>query len=131
MNPKQITELPAMLRAMADSIPSLPDFEGLPSICNLKLSWDNERNALHIAAQHSGARHDDDLSIIANLNTWASAIGGVLLLGDEVRNAASQGYYWRSLSTLAVLPNGVLFEVWDHLQYPIPADAAASEFAAV
>ena len=129
MKPSQITELPEMLHSLAEDIPALPDFKGLPSIYKLQMAWDDERNTLHVSAQHDGASHDDDLAIIENLSTWAAAIGGVLLLGEEARTSASHGYYWRRLSALAVLPNGLLFEVWDHLVYPVPADASAPELA--
>lgn len=120
MDASRIADLPALLRAMADDVTALPDFADLPKVVNLRIEWDKAADTLKLTAQHAGQFGHDDLDIIADLNTWAAALGGVLLLGKEV---ASSDCYWRSLTATAALPGGFLIEVWDHLTYEIPTAA--------
>jgi hypothetical protein len=118
MKPSEITVLPGELRQMAEAIESLPDLDTLPPLCDLGLKWDREADALLLSGQLSTVF--DDMRIIGDLNTWAAAIGGSLLLGDE-NSTSIDGLYWRRLTVLARLSNGLLFEVWDHLNYTVPA----------
>ncbi len=123
MDATRIAELPALLRSMADDVATLPDFADLPKVVNLRVEWDKTADTLKLTAQHAGHFGQDDLDIIADLNTWAAALGGHLLLGDEV---ISSDCYWRSLTATAALPGGFLIEVWDHLTYEIPTGAVTA-----
>jgi hypothetical protein len=120
MKPSEISVLPGELRRMAEAIESLPDFDTLPPLCQLSLSWDDEAGALLLSGQL--ATVFDDMRIISDLNAWAAAIGGSLLLSEEHRTSLD-GRCWRRLTVLALLPGGLLFEVWNHLYYPAPAAA--------
>src|ERR1051326_2302312 len=113
MDASRIAELPALLRSTADGVAGLPDFATLPPVCAIKVEWDSHADTLKISAQlaHSFA---DDFEQIAAVNAWAAATGGHLLLGEEMCSAA---YFWRSLTAVAALPGGCLFEAWTHLTY--------------
>ena len=117
MQPSKVTEIPAMLRQMAQAVESLPDFRTLPTLHNLSLKWDNDSDALMLSGQLAAV--SGDMKIISQLNTWATALCGSLLLGDE-NSTSIDGLYWRRLTVLARLSNGLLFEVWDHLNYTVP-----------
>ena len=118
MKPSEITVLPGELRLMAEAVENLPAFDTLPPLCRLlSLKWDNEADALVLSGQLSTVF--DDMKIISDLNTWATALSGSLLLGDE-NPTSIDGLYWRRLTVLARLSNGLLFEVWDHLNYTAP-----------
>jgi hypothetical protein len=119
MDVSRITDLPALLRSMADDVATLPDFADLPKVVNVRVLWDEDADTLKLSAQYAHALNDD-LTQIADLNTWAAALGGVLLLGDEV---ATPAYYWRSLTATAALPGGFLVEIWTHLHYQLPTGA--------
>jgi hypothetical protein len=119
MDASRITELPALLRSLADDITTLPNFADLPEIANVRVLWDDDAQSLKLSAQYAHALNDD-LTQIADLNAWAAALGGVLLLGDEV---ATPAYYWRSLTATAALPGGLRVEIWTHLHYQIPTGA--------
>lgn len=119
MDASRIADLPALLRAMADDVTTLPDFATLPKVGNLRVEWDKDADTLKLTAQYWDVR-TDDLDQIADLNTWAAALGGHLRLGDEV---ATPREYWRSLTATAALPGGLLIEVWTHLYYKIPTAA--------
>jgi hypothetical protein len=54
------------------------------------------------------------------IRTWADAIGGVVLLGDEIDPGTD--YASRRLSAVVPLPSGGLFEVWVTLIDLHPAD---------
>jgi hypothetical protein len=121
MDASRIAELPGLLRTLADDVAALPDFSELPKVVNLRVGWDQAADTLKLTAQYAyGYGSGDDLDVIADLNTWAAALGGGLLLGDEVETPE---YYWRSLSAVAALPGGFLVEVWTHLHYQIPTGA--------
>jgi hypothetical protein len=119
MDLTRFAALPAQLRAAADAMAALPDFATLPRLCGIRVGWDEKDNVLTLSAQM--ATTGDDGRIIAELGAWAAALESGLHLGEEVRNAAEYGYYWRNLSTATTLPDGTHFEVWNHLQYPVPA----------
>lgn len=123
MNPDRVPELPTLLRSMADDVAALPDFADLPKVANLRVGWDKDADTLKLTAQRASRHGQDDLGIIADLNAWAAALGGHLLLGEEVE---ASGYYWRSLTATAALPGGFLIEVWDHLTYRIPTGAVTA-----
>lgn len=120
MDASGISELPTRLRAMADGVAHLPDVTSLPKVVNVRVEWDKSADTLKLTAQRATQFAQDDLDIIADLNTWAAALGGHLLLGNEVEY---RDYYWRSLTATAVLPGGFLIEVWDHLTYHLPTGA--------
>ena len=123
MDASRIAELPALLRSMADDVATLPDFTTLPKVVNLRVGWDKDADTLKLSAQAAGRFGETDFDIIADLNTWAAALGGHLILGDEV---AAPDHFWRSLTATAVLPGGFLVEVWDHLNYQIPTGAVTT-----
>lgn len=120
MNASRIAELPALLRSMADGVANLPDVTTLPKVVNVRVEWDKSADTLKLTAQRATQSGQDDLDIIADLNQWAAALGGHLLLGNEVEY---RDYYWRALTATAVLPGGFVFEVWDHLVYHLPTGA--------
>jgi hypothetical protein len=117
MDASRIAELPALLRSMADDVTVLPDFTALPKLWSIEVGWDRDADTLKVSA-HLVNDFRDDFEQIAAVNAWAAALGGHLLLGEEMCSA--QGY-WRPLTAVAVLPGGFLFETWTHLTYPVPA----------
>ena len=123
MDASRIAELPALLRSMADDIATLPDFSTLPKVVNLRVGWDKDADTLKLSAQAAGRFGETDFDIIADLNTWVAALGGHLVLGDEV---AGPEYFWRSLTATVALPGGLIFEVWDHLTYQLPTGAVTT-----
>ena len=54
-----------------------------------------------------------EIDCINAVRTWAVAIGGVVLLGDEIDPGTD--YAHRKLFALLPLPSGGLFEVWTSL----------------
>ena len=126
MEASRITELPALLRSMADDVANLPDFATLPPVCAIEVKWDRDADTLKISAQLSH-QFDDDFDQIAAVNAWAAATGGHLLLGGEM---CSTQRFWRPLTALVALPGGCLFEAWTHLSYPVPAAELARWAAA-
>ena len=119
MKPSEIAVLPGELRLMAEAVERLPDFEPLPSLYALKFAVEYPSGSLVLRGQLWCA---DDFETIAQLNTWAAAIGGSLLLGDEHEDACD-GSFWRQLSVLKPLSGGLLFEVWGLLHYSASADS--------
>jgi hypothetical protein len=121
MNTSKSLGVLAVLREATDLLSSL-DQPGLPPLCAVSVGHDFTADALSARAQLS-AHFPTELDAIDAIRTWALALGGVVLLGDE--NPGFNRPY-RELTACLPLPSGGLFEVWDMLHdlhsAPVPAD---------
>jgi hypothetical protein len=116
MNDSESLRLLATLREVTELLASL-DLTALPGVAAIQVDTDfrqgGQRGRVQIYARGT------DLDIIDAIRTWAVALGGEVLLGDEV--AHSRGAY-RQIAAVLPLPSGGKFMVWDHLSelHPSP-----------
>ena len=123
MDSSRLGELPGLLRTLADDLTTLPDPATLPRVGNWRVEWDKAADTLMLSAQLYPAYGTGDLGEIAEVNQWATALGGGLRLGKE---NASAGFFWRQLAAVADLPGGLRIEIWTHLEYHLPTGAVTA-----
>lgn len=109
MNDSESLRLLATLREITELLAGL-DLTALPGVAAIQVDTDfrqgGQRGRVQIYARGT------DLDIIDAIRTWAMALGGDVLLGDEVTH--SRGNY-RQIAAVLPLPSGGKFMVWDHL----------------
>ena len=121
MNPIRLVDLPAALRNAAHALSALPDLATLPAIAEVELSWDKDADALKLAAQLRS--HTGNEMILNDVQAWAEALHTGVYQEPETHTSFDHGYLWQRVSAAVTLPGGTLFEVWDHLHYPLDSRA--------
>lgn len=109
MNNSESAGLLATLREVTELLAGL-DLASLPKIWCVQVAPDFHNDGLTGKAQLY--TRSTELDAIDAIRTWAAALGGVVLLGDEVIYG---GGSFRDITAVLRLPSGAVFEVWDHL----------------
>lgn len=100
----------AALREITELLAGL-DLATLPDIGCVMVDSDFRDGGMRGKAQYF-AHGASDLDVIHAIRTWAVALGGVVLLGDEKTHGFKP---FRQIAAVLRLPSGVMFEVWSHL----------------
>lgn len=120
--------IPSLLIQTADFLGGIPDLAGLPRLCSTRIEHCHGEG-WKVNAQ-LGVVGPEEIDEIDAIRAWALALGGHVLLDDEPFVSQATGSF-RTLTAIAALPGGVLFEVWTHVdKKPFPAPASVDLAAA-